>query len=330
MLASMEPVTKWVGPTQPFKPPAHKHIMILLCGAQGGGCVREAAGAVAATKALGWTATVVDGKFDPTTWNQAIKQAADSGVDGIIDLAGNPNLLGDAMAAVRAHHVPLVLMSQSPTPSDVAGIDSYIRPDPVAAGRDVAQWIAVNSRGNAHVLIVDVPGYPDILIRDNTIVSSLKSECKQCVVYRISIAAAAFATALASSVTSQLQAHPDINYVWSPDDALSDFIQQGIQQAGKTTTVKLVSGAGAPEILRTIKTGQDAADLATGDQFEGWLAFDSLARVIAGVPVQKLWSDPQRMWTAANINQAPAQMFTSGWDPEFNYMANFEKLWGVG
>jgi ribose transport system substrate-binding protein len=331
ILSSMQPITKWFGPTQNFAPPAHKHIMILICGAQGGGCVREGQGAKAAAEALGWTADVVDGKLDPTEWNRAVKQAAESGVDGIYDISGNPNVMGDAMAVVRAKHIPFVLAEQSPAPGDQGGIDSYIDPDPVAGGKIIAQWIATDSSSKAHVLILGVPGYADVLTRNNAIVDGLKSDCGgQCVTYHADISPATLGTTLAPLVTTQLQQHPDINYVWSPDDAISDFVAQGIQQAGKSSTVKMVSGAGAPEVLAKIKSGGDAADLSTGDQWEGWLGIDTLARVIAGVPYQKLWREPQRLWTAANIDQAPAGMFTSGWNPEFDYVAGFKKLWGVG
>jgi ribose transport system substrate-binding protein len=331
IVPATKPITKWFGPTKPFTPPAHKHIMILICGAQGGGCVREGQGAKAAAEALGWSADVVDGKLDPTEWDRAVKQAAESGVDGIYDISGNPNLMGDAMSVVRAKHIPFVLAEQSPAKGDQGGIDSYIDPDPVAGGKIMAQWIAADSGGKAHVLILNVPGYPDIATRNSTLVSSLKSDCNnQCKTYQASVSPTTLGTTLAPLVTSQLQAHPDINYVWSSDDAISDFVAQGIQQAGKTSTVKMVSGAGAPEVLAKIKSGQDAADLATGDQWEGWLGIDTLARVMAGVSYQKLWREPQRLWTAANIGQAPASMFKTGWDPEFNYQAGYKKLWGVG
>jgi ribose transport system substrate-binding protein len=329
-LSSMQPISRWFGPTQKFTPPAHKHIMILICGAQGGGCVREGQGAKAAAEALGWTATVVDGKLDPTEWNRAVKQAAQSGVDGIYDISSNPNVMGDAMSVVRAKHIPFVLAEQSPAAGDQGGIDSYIDPDPVAGGKIIAQWIAKDSGSKAHVLILGIPGYADILTRNNAIAGGLKGDCtNQCVTYHVDISPATMGTTLAPLVTSQLQAHPDINYVWSADDAISDFVAQGIQQAGKSSTVKLVSGAGAPEVLAKIKTGGEAADLATGDQWEGWLGIDTLARVMAGVPYQKLWREPQRLWTAANIGQAPAEMFTTGWNPEFNYQSGFKKLWGV-
>lgn len=329
-LSSMQPISTWFGPTQHFAPPVHKHIVIMICGAQGGGCVREGEGAKAAAEALGWTADVVDGKLDPTEWNRAVKQAAESGVDGIYDISGNPNVMGDAMSVVRAKHIPFVLAEQSPAAGDQGGIASYVDPDPVGGGKIVAQWIAADSASRAHVLILGIPGYADILTRNNAIVDGLKSDCNnQCKTYHVDISTATMGTSLAPSVTSELQQHPDINYVWSADDAISDFVAQGIQQAGKSSTVKLVSGAGAPEILGKLKSGGSAADLATGDQWEGWLGIDTLARVMAGAPYQKLWREPQRLWTTTNISQAPAEIFTHGWNPEFDYQAGFKKLWGV-
>jgi ribose transport system substrate-binding protein len=328
-VAAMDPVTEFDGPTEAFTPPTGKRILILLCGTSGQGCVLEAETAKRAAEALGWTVDTVDGKLDPTVWNQAVKQAVDSGVDGIIAVSADPNLYGDAMAAVRARDVPFVLTNQRPRDGDVEGIDTYLATDPAEGGSDLAEWMIADSGGKARVLLLDLPGYADAVLRTKTIDDTLARDCRECVVHRADIAVQTMGTSLAPLVTSQLQQHPDVDYVWSPDDATASFVAQGIQQAGRTSSVKLVSMGGFPDQLARIRTGQVTADLATATDYTAWLAVDSLARGMAGQPVRRDWAIPQRLWTTANIEQAPDQMIRSGWNTDFDFEGNFKKLWGL-
>lgn len=327
-LESMNAVTEFTGPTEAFTPAANKHIMILVCGNLGRACIRLADGAKEAFEAMGWTAELVDGRLDPTVWNRAIKQAVDSGVDGIVSVAANPNLMGEAMAAVQAKNVPFVMISQSPQEGDIGGVQSWIRPDAVKGGNDVGTWIAADAGGQGSVLILDTPEYADIMMRNDAVADAVARDCPSCSINRVSISTQTMGTTLAPTVTSQLQQHPDTTYVWSPDDAYSNFVAQGIQQAGRSTGVKLVSGAGEPEAFGRIESGTQAADLATPNNYLGWLAGDSLARVISGQPVQEVVDVPQRFFTAANIGD-DSTLTDVGWDVEFDYKPVFKNLWGV-
>ena len=106
---AMKPVNTLDAPTKPFTPPTGKKILIMPCGSSGQGCVNEAKVEKQVAESLGWTVKMADGKLDPTTWNQVVKQAADSGIDGIIAVSADPNLYTEAMAAVKAKGIPFVL-----------------------------------------------------------------------------------------------------------------------------------------------------------------------------------------------------------------------------
>ncbi|MGE0216145.1 sugar ABC transporter substrate-binding protein [Mycolicibacterium sp.] len=325
----MAPVTEFDRPTVSFTPPRDKRIMILVCGSGGQGCGLEADEQKRAAEALGWKVDMVDGKLDPNVWNQAVQQAVDSHVDGIIAVSSDPNLYGAAMDAVAARDVPFVLTNQMPQQGDPAGIDTYLAPDPVTGGNDVADWIIADSEGSARVLLLDLPGYRDAVTRTKTIEDDLARDCPECVVHRADISAQTMGTSLAPLVTSQLQQHQDVTYVWSADDAAASFVAQGIQQAGKGSSVKLVSMGGFPDQLARVRSGQVAADLATATPYTAWLAVDSLARLMAGQPAEKYWAVPQRLWTSANIGEADDEMITAGWDTDIDFRSSFQNLWGL-
>jgi ABC-type sugar transport system substrate-binding protein len=326
---AMAPVTEAEGPTEAFKPPAGKHILILVCGSAGQGCVDEANETKKVAESLGWKVDLVDGKLDPTVWNQAVSHAVDTGVDGIIAVSADPNLYADAMRSVAAKDVPFVLTNQTPVEGDVQGIDSYLAPDPVKGGHDVADWIIKDSDGKANVLLLDLPGYHSAMTRTKTIADDLASKCDGCTVTKRDVSVQTMGTSLAPMVTSQLQQNTKIDYVWSPDDCCASFIQQGIQQAGRTSSIKVVSMGGFPDQLARIETGQLTADLATATLYTSWLSVDSLARLMGGLATEKYWPVPQRLWTPANLDEAPDGFLDVGWNTDFDYQAKFKEMWGT-
>lgn len=328
LVDAMNPVTEVEAPTEEFELPTDKRVLILMCGSAGQGCVDEGNETKAVAESLGWQVDMVDGKLDPTVWNQAVKQAADSGVDGIIAISADPNLFAEAMQAVEAKDIPFVLTNQIPAEGDVAGIDTYLAPDPVTGGTDVAEWVIADSGGDANVLLLDLPGYDSAMTRTATIAENIERDCENCVIEKAEISAQTMGTSLAPLVTSRLQQNPEIDYVWSPDDCCVSFVQQGIQQAGRSAQIKLLSMGGFPDQLGKVGTDQLEAELATATLYTSWLSVDSLARQMADEPTEQYWPIPQRLWTSGNIAEAPDTINESGWNTELDYEAMFEKMWG--
>ncbi|WP_433496981.1 sugar ABC transporter substrate-binding protein [Sphaerimonospora sp. CA-214678] len=329
-LDSMKPVTQYVGPTTAFTAPRDKHIAVVVCGNFGAGCVREGHAVKEAGETLGWKVDLIDGRLDPTVQNRAVKQAAESGVDGIVGISANPNLMGEAMAEVAARKIPYVAMSQAARTGDVAGVTSYVSLAPQKSGKIIAQWLEAASDSKAHVLILDLPGTPDIMDRNDVIASTLKDSCAECKVYRAEVSAQTVGTSLAPLVTAQLQQHPDISYVWVLDDAVGEFVAQGIRQAGKSSTVKMAGTSSSTEAsIGHLKDGTQTADLLWDDYWGGWVAVDSLARAMAGEPVQKEWETPLRLFTPANVDQLNSDADKVGWRAEFDYKSKLRQLWGA-
>ena len=327
---AMKPVTTLDMPTKPFTQPKGKHILIMPCGSAGQGCVNEANVEKQVAESLGWRVDVVDGKLDPTTWNQVVKQAADSGVDGIIAVSADPNLYTEAMAKVKAKAIPFVLTQQPPGPNDVEGVGAYVATDPVPGGEDVAEWIKADSNGKANVLVLDFPGFAALQTRTRSIVDNLKADCSGCKVEKVDVSVQTMSTSLTPLVTSRLQKNPDIDYIWGSDDCCVSFMQQGIQLAGRSSSVKLLSMTGYPDQMKQLKTGEMAAELASATPFSGWLAVDSLGRLMAGEQLERnFWPVPQRIWSTKSIGEAPDSVFKVGWNTDVDYEPMFKKLWGM-
>ncbi len=319
--AAQQPVSSYAfGPA--FKPPKGKKLVIITCGSLGIGCVFGAKGAQEAAAALGWTSSVIDGKFDPSTWNTAVQQAVAGGADGIIMLAVTPALIQGGLDRARAAKIPVVDVYQPRFPGAPA-IDGDVTSDHAAAGVTVADWIAGDSGGKAHVLILDVSEFPEVMKRNDALATELARICPTCRVERQRFGAALAPQRLAPLVTAQLREHPDIGYVTGPYDATGTFIAQGIRQAQATGKVKYVNFEGNPIGFELMKGGEQAAEMAVAAPFAGWLAVDVLARKLAGQDVPDEVAIPQRLFVAGGTLPGGDR----GWDTDFDYKAALGKVW---
>jgi ribose transport system substrate-binding protein len=312
--------TAWPGPDEPVPVVRGKKVVAITCGSQGYGCVQGAQGVVAAGKTLGWDVQVVDGKGDPSVWNAAVVQAVADRADGIVLAAINPALVQDGLARARAAHIPVIVEFLPKLPG--ASVDGYITTDHAAGGKVLADWIISDSGGRAKVLMLDEPAFPELVSRNDAVRAELRAACSGCsIVSSAKFSIGTMAQQLPSLVSSALQSHPDIGYVLAPFDSAGTFAAQGIRQSDQPA-VKLVSGEGDPDGLTRVRTGEQAADLATVPGWAGWAAVDDLLRLFHGKPVTD-YTLPQRLFTKASV---PAG--SGGWAGDLDYAAKFRAVWG--
>lgn len=150
---AMAPQTEFTGPTEPVAAESGKKIVAITCSSQGYGCVQGAKGVEEAGKELGWSVTVVDGKGDPSVWNEAIRQAIVSKADGIVLLAVDPKLVADGLSRAKAAGIP-VIETFVPKFSGVQA-DGYVTTDHVEGGQILADWITQDSGGSGQVLMLN-------------------------------------------------------------------------------------------------------------------------------------------------------------------------------
>ncbi len=305
-----------------FHAPTGKKVVIISCGSIGVGCQLGAKGAQEAGNVLGWKTTIVDGKFDPRVWDTAVQEAVAGGADGIIMMAVSPALIQGGLDRARAAKVPVITTYQPKFP-DAPVIDGYVTSDHAAGGAILAQWIIADSGGKAHVLILGVSEFPEMVKRNNALAAEFGRACPGCTVERQQFGAALAPQRLAPLVTAQLRQHPEVDYVIGPYDATGTFIAQGVRQAQKAGKVKYAGFEGNPIGFELMQNGEQAADLALPSPFAGWLAVDMLARKLAGVGYTEEVTLPQRLFVAGK----DAPKGNVGWDTDFDYRADLQKLW---
>jgi len=319
------PVT-WPGPTTPVTPPKGKRITIVICGSQGITRVRVGDGAKAAAEALGYQATVVDGRSQPDVWNHAVQSAIASKTDGIVLAAVPAGLVAGAVDKAKAAGIPVVsALAVSGSPTAKVGLN---RPDVASAN---SAFIAKDSGGEANVLLLRDAEFPETEITAELYPKELEAACSKCSVTKeVSFSLALAPQRLAGNIAQALQQNPTINYIITPFDTVMPFLSQGIRQAGKAGKVKIVGLGADPPSIQAIQAGDQVMSLGSPAEWLGWNAVDAIVRALANKKLppedgmtQSDYVIPQRYVTKSNLPGA------SGWDGAFDYASKFEELWGL-
>jgi ribose transport system substrate-binding protein len=315
----------WPGPNDPVKAPEGKQLTVIICGSQGITCVRVGNGVKAAGEALGYSVKVVDGRSDPTVWNQAIKSAVAAKTDGIALAAIPPALVADAIASAKKAGIPVAAGLSTAGPADVKANPN--RPDIARAN---AAYLTVASKGKANVLSIRDDEFPETKITADLLPKELGRMCPGCKVSKeISFTLALASQRLASQVTQALRNDPKIDYVTTPFDTVNVFVQQGIAQAQRKGKVKIVGAGGDPPSVDAIKAGDEVASLGEPGEWVGWDLVDGMVRIFAGKDVPPLDKDvdsnydvPQRYITADTA------LDPQGWQGGLDYASKYKELWG--
>jgi ribose transport system substrate-binding protein len=318
------PVT-WPGPDDSVEAPAGKKLTVIICGSQGITCVRVGNGVKAAGEALGYSVKVVDGRSDPTVWNQAIKNAVADKTDGIALAAIPPAVVADAIATAKKAGIPVAAGLSTAGPAEVKANPN--RPDITRAN---AAYLAVASKGKAKVLSIRDDEFPETKLTADLLPKELTRLCSGCEVSKeISFTLALASQRLAGQVTQALRNDPDIDYITTPFDTVNVFVQQGIAQAQRKGKVKIVGVGGDPPSVEAIKAGDEVASLGEPGEWVGWMLVDGMVRLFAGKDVPPLdkavdshYGVPQRFITA------DTELDPQGWQGGFDYASKFKELWG--
>jgi ribose transport system substrate-binding protein len=317
-----QPITEWTGPADAPKPAEDKRIVVVTCSSQGIGCVRAARGVTEAGRALGWEVETIDGKGDPAVWNRAIQLAITTKADGIVLDAVPPQLVGDALENARAAEIPIVSVF-NPKPTQQSPVFAYVRPEHTEQGRLMADWLAVDSGGDARVVLVEDNEFPELVERVQGFRTQLARSCSDCeIVSTVQSQIGTMAQRLPQAVVSALQRNPEANYIVSQYDSNAFFAGEGVRQAGKAGQVKVAGYEGDPQTLPAIKEGQQAATIADPAEWMGWQAIDEFVRALAG---ERAENTPVA-WRLLTKDNVPS---TNGWLGDFDFRSKYRELWGL-
>lgn len=290
----------------------------------------EAKGIQEAADGLGVTVKTCDGKLQPAAASACISQATKSGADGILIDSVTPQTVTTALRAAAAAKIPVVQMFGVAGTNDAT--TQFVSLEDRQSHAIAADWIIADSKGKANVVTSTSVGD---LAAESTVKNGggaeFASKCPDCTVTNVNITPTTVESLTAATSTALLKG-PKIDYGLPEFDFLVPLFQRGVQQAGRTSKMKVVSTNGVLSSMQLVKSGKQAADGAGNRNYGGWQAMDAWIRLALGKPGPTKQSIPPRVFDATNIGTVKLTESASKsgeWFGDLAYKQDFLKLWGA-
>jgi ribose transport system substrate-binding protein len=330
------------GPVPASGPPAaaNKSIWVITCGQAAAGCATPGNAVMTAAKAIGWSATLCDGKLDPATYAQCVTSAT----------AAKPSAI--VLVLVDCQFVQAPLKAAKAAGIKIYGIGSYdcgstgstnlydgqtvfeggktYQQSSAAVATSIADYIIAKSSGQAHTLLIRENDNLGAKANADGIDAEL-AKCGGCREYTLTVTVADLTSGnLSSKVSAALAQHPDVTTVATTYDAMVTFgVGQAVANAGRPIILTGVEGLAAGIAL--IKSGQQTMAAGIPSQWIGWAGVDELNRLFAGQPEVDEGIGYQTI--DADHNLPTTTLFYDGnvdasGKPKQDYQAIYEKSWG--
>ena len=283
-----------------------------------------------AAKEIGFTYTTWDNQLKIDQWVQGISQAISQKYD-VIDLAGglNPEVLGPQLGEARAAGLKISTTHfYDVTQKAIDTVDYSGKVDFTSAGKLLAAWAYVQTKGKPNVLIIGssdvLPSIPFV----KSIQSELAALCPDCKMKHLDVPVSEWATKIQSGTQSALLADPSINYILPIYDSMSQFVIPALRITASEGSVKLASFNGTPFVLDMVRAGQVQMDIGESLGWAGYAAIDNIMRMVCGKPEVAKLNVPLLVFDESNIKTAgtPAN-FNDGYGDA--HLDGFRKLWMI-
>jgi ribose transport system substrate-binding protein len=287
-----------------------------------------------ALETVGATGSICDGRFNPTSVADCLKQAGDQGADAVVTLFIDYAMAGTAFDALADRGVPVLVGAVAPDPARGADGSLAYYDNTARVGKlyDAMSMAALADGGeDTNALWVRLMDSTTTRGASESGVETFSELCPTC-----GLATADFTTAnldkLPSAVSAALVANPDTNVMIVPVDSFVGPALQGVQSAGLADQVTIVSSSSDVAGLQRVKDGQQVHDLGTPVIFEGWKVANALMQLLAGDEVRTADVLVTRDFNADNIDElelTDEAYFTPDWFGDDSFKAAFLEAWGV-
>lgn len=274
----------------------------------------------AAAASVGASTVSFDGKGQVPDYIQAMNEALAQHPAGIVFDAIGPNYIGQELSQAKSEGIPTVGLLEPAAP----GEDSYLNPDDAALGKTMSDFVLAQTGCKADVAMFDAPSFGTMVTETNGAQSEMKKLCPSCKFSIVNQNIADLGTTTGPATSTEIEQHPNLNYLMSAFDAMSTEMVPAVQSSGKQ--IPLVGSWSQPNTLQYVSSGQvEKATISIGDDApDGWGAFDQLGRLALKLPASTAVTTIPYQLVDANDVATASKL------PGYNgYQAKYEKAFGV-
>jgi len=262
-----------------------------------------------------------------TQWVQGVDFAIDNGFD-LIDLLGgtDPRVLGPQIQRAQEAGITVVASHYSGLEQEVANDVEAVGLDYRRAGQLLADWVILNTDGEANTLIL----VSNEVFSTESMLNGIKDEfeelCPDCT-YRVqNVPISEWSSKIQSTVQSELLRDSSINYIIPIYDAMSQFVVPAITITGKQDSVKVATFNGNPFVIEFIQQGQVEMDIGENLDWASHAIIDAEMRMLCGLDKIEDPKIPLYIFDKDNAHTAgtPPQLSVGYGDA---YLEGYNKLW---
>jgi ribose transport system substrate-binding protein len=283
---------------------------------------------------VGINLRVCDGKAVPSTvaacFTQAISDHSTAIITDSVPIAEAPN----SYAAAASAKIPVVMLNNdTPISGSLAPYVRSLSVNQVAYAADGADAIIAASGGKANVLAVLSDDNGETKMAAAAFQKEMATYCPGCTVTALTYLSAELQD-VPTEVSTALLKHPDTNYVFAQfDSPLAPAVIQGVQQAQKTSSIKLIAEGGDLGGLQRVDAGQQFADISNDPAYSAWSALDYALRLIVNPnAAEPAYQIPGRVFYASTVKPlalTDSAWIVGSWYTNGSFRKMYESLWGV-
>ena len=295
------------------------------------------AGVLQAAQAAGFTPKLLNGGANNTASDDIdlLEQAVNLHPAVVVQVGIITALETAGLQYAKSHNVPVIAVDDNEPVAGAPGQGSgslaaaTAAADFTAEGQVMAEYVASQGPSNASIGVIT----SDDIVPSNEIFSAFKSElsklCAGCKVFSQNVDTADWSSQVTPTVTSILDAHPTLNYLFPIVDGMAPFVTPALSAASGHSLQVISVNATPGSAMQSLKSGQFAAEVGVAPQEIGWYAFDAALRVLLKLPAETKPDMPNSFFTTTEMkskNLTPdsvSSLFGNA------YQAGFLKLWGI-
>ena len=197
---------------------------------------------------------VVKTSPDPASQANALEDLSTQGIDGLVVLPHDPNVLSDSIRKVKGKGTFVTVVDR--IAADHSIYDLYIGGDNPGLGATAATYMKDKMGGKGDIVIIRGLPIPIDEARYNAFMAGIKGT-------NIKMLDSQYGNWSRDDAFKVMQdflvKHPHIDAVWAQDDDMVVGIQEAVAQAKRTDIKLIIGGAGMKEMIQKVMSGSDPA-----------------------------------------------------------------------
>ena len=311
-----------------------KKIWVISCSQDVSLCAAQAEGITEAGKLLGWTTTTFDGKYDPATMGNGVRQAIAGKYDAIVVAGADCSGIKAPLEEARSAGLKILAIEgadcNATDPAEKPLFDATVN----YVEGDVINWVKQYGKWQADYLIARTGGKAEVIVfkSDEVLISKLNSEatidelkrCSGCTAHVVDFSYGFQGPQLQQLAEQSLLRFPKANGIAVPaDSVILSGMGAAIEASGRDLVV--VAAEGQEATMNLVRSGskQVTAGVGIPSVWEGYSAVDNLNRLFQGQPTVGSGAGLQIYDKDHNAGTAGA------YESAIDFRAGFKKAWGL-